>query len=146
MSFPKLVWLLWLQGWDTAPWLVQQVRASWALHNPDWEVRCVSGADWTSHLPAPPPFAWNDTRVTLQARSDIVRVALLASHGGVWADASVLCMAPLSQWIADAAAPGSFFTYGENMGAGLSAWFIAAQAESYVLREWYNATNTFWSR
>lgn len=34
----RTVWLLWFQGWGSAPWLVQEVAKSWERHNPGWEV------------------------------------------------------------------------------------------------------------
>lgn len=44
----KTIWLLWMQGWDNAPWIIQQVRKSWELLNPKWNVELVS-SDNLSH-------------------------------------------------------------------------------------------------
>ena len=33
------------------------------------------------------------------AQSDVVRLNVLANHGGVWADATVACMQPLDLWL-----------------------------------------------
>ena len=38
----KTIWLLWLQGWDNAPWLVKEVAKSWQLNNPDWKIRLLT--------------------------------------------------------------------------------------------------------
>ena len=38
-EFPKIVWILWFQGWDQAPELVLKVRDSWKYHNPNWEIK-----------------------------------------------------------------------------------------------------------
>ena len=38
MIFEKNIFLLWLQGWDKAPWLQRQVLESWIINNPDWNV------------------------------------------------------------------------------------------------------------
>ena len=45
MGVPRIVWLLWLQGWASAPWLAQQVAASWRFYNPGWEVRLVDSVN-----------------------------------------------------------------------------------------------------
>jgi hypothetical protein len=46
-----------------------------------------------------------------QAKSDIIRLHLLAQHGGVWADATVLCLQPLDHWLYDMLAPARFWMY-----------------------------------
>ena len=38
----KTIWLLWLQGWDSAPWLIKQVAESWEINNPDWKIEYVT--------------------------------------------------------------------------------------------------------
>ena len=38
MELNKTIWILWLQGWDQAPWLQQQVAESWEINNPTWNV------------------------------------------------------------------------------------------------------------
>ena len=38
MIFEKNIFLLWLQGWDKAPWLQREVLESWIINNPDWNV------------------------------------------------------------------------------------------------------------
>ena len=37
----KNIFLLWLQGWDKAPWLQKKVLNSWAINNPDWNIELV---------------------------------------------------------------------------------------------------------
>ncbi len=143
MSVPRVVWLLWLQGWASAPWLAQQVVASWRFYNPGWEVRLVDSANISlavdiSYLGA--------QHIAAPAKSDVARVSLLAQHGGVWADASMLCLAPLDGWIDEAAAPGGMFMYHSGVSEAPCSWFIAARADSYVMRAWRNATDAFWAR
>ena len=36
----------------------------------------------------------------------MIRLELLAEHGGVWADATMLCLRPLDSWIAHALPEG----------------------------------------
>ena len=42
----KVVWLFWAQGWDNAPWIVKQVRESWEINNPTWDIKCLNN-DYT---------------------------------------------------------------------------------------------------
>ena len=34
----KNIFLLWLQGWDKAPWLQKKVLESWMINNPSWNI------------------------------------------------------------------------------------------------------------
>ena len=125
-GMPKVVWMYWEQGWDSAPAVVRECRRSWEHHNPDWEIRCLDGAtaseyfDLESWVPgaAGPRWVWSLRRtacntygrlrhrrlrlrmvgtrtLSVQGRSNILRIHLLARYGGVWADATLWCHRPL---------------------------------------------------
>jgi len=34
----KTIWMLWFQGWESAPWLIQNARKSWEIHNTNWNI------------------------------------------------------------------------------------------------------------
>lgn len=48
---------------------------------------------------------------TPAARSDILRLTLMAMHGGVWADATYFNFIPLDQWVYEAVGPIGFWSY-----------------------------------
>ncbi len=83
------------------PLLVKLCTHTWTHHHPDWQVTIVTDDTIHKYLP--------DTDVTfirergqfanyIQFRSDLVRLHLLALHGGVWADASIL-MTDTLEWM-----------------------------------------------
>ena len=37
----KNIFLLWLQGWDKAPWLQKKVLESWILNNEGWNIELL---------------------------------------------------------------------------------------------------------
>jgi hypothetical protein len=135
----KTVWLLWFQGWDRAPWLVQKVRQSWELLNPGWDIRLLSDANLDEYMP-PHVMAIlrrNDETMCAAARSDLVRLNLLANQGGVWADATMLCMVPLDEWVHDHVHPAGFWMYhGRDKGAGPASWFMVSKRGSYIACTW----------
>ena len=140
--YPKLVWILWLQGWSNAPYIVRRVHDSYLFHYPDWHVTVLDRTTISLYLDL--PFQWNSSEITAPALSDIVRLGLLQRYGGVWADASLLCMAPLSQWIEEATANSGVFMYHDGLGGNVHSWFVAAVVGSYVLQRWHNASCNFW--
>jgi len=144
----KTIWLLWLQGWDSAPWLALQCKTSWEIQNPGWTVTTLSKDNLNQYL-SDTEFLHKDT-ITPQAKSDIIRLNLLNTHGGVWADATALCMQPLDSWVQDDIKPSSFWMY-HGTGAGMdkengpASWFIISVKNSYIIQKWTEACNSYWN-
>jgi hypothetical protein len=135
----KTIWLLWLQGWDKAPWYIHKVKDSWVKHNPGWNVELVSADTVNIKIPGGASPA---------AASDIIRLNLLARHGGVWADATMLCMRPLDTWVHDAIRPTGFWMYhGEVDGPDSPAsWFIISKKNNYLITKWRDECNLYWKK
>lgn len=140
----KVVWLLWMQGWSSAPFIVDKVRQSWEFHNPGYQFVLLDSDSVRTHLPQA-EYMWDD-RIQVAARSDIVRVSLLAKYGGVWADASMLCMQPLDTWLPASLSVSPVFMYHSGQTSMPCSWFIASTNSSYVMRAWRDATDEYWKR
>lgn len=89
----KVIWILWESA--STPFLVDAVQKSWQYHNPTWEVTVLTHND----LPRLMDTTKLKPKMTIQAQSDVIRLNLLNNHGGVWADATMLCMKPLDDWV-----------------------------------------------
>lgn len=138
----KTIWILWLQGWDKAPWLVQKVRESWEKLNPEWNVELVDEKNLSTYVDIP----YIDKVKSPAAKSDVIRLNLLEKHGGVWADATLLCMHPLDTWVYEALEPTGFWMYhGRDRGEGPASWFIVSVANSILIRKWKKACDEYWS-
>ena len=145
----KTIWLLWLQGWDRAPWLVRQVAASWEINNPDWTIRYLSSSNLAEYVGDTDYIIDKRKNISPQALSDIVRLSLLDRHGGVWADATLLCMQPLTPWIEDAVRPAGLWMYHGHGGGmdgrfGPASWFIASEQGSLIVSRWKRACDEYW--
>ncbi|HZS31244.1 MAG TPA: capsular polysaccharide synthesis protein [Gaiellaceae bacterium] len=119
--------MAWLQGLDQAPLLVRRCVESWRRHNPGWDVRVLSEADMSRHT----SFDHTVGPVAGQAvshRTDLLRTDLLATHGGVWADATCYCTRPLDDWLPAAVDPSGFFAFARpGFDRPISSWFLAAR-------------------
>lgn len=136
---PKVVWIVWLQGWEKAPDLVKACRRSWEYHNSDWQVRALARVD-LHHL--------IDTRQlpmqSLAAYSDCVRVELLYRYGGVWADATTFCTRPLDSWL-PRELPGGFFAFVKPTPTRpISSWFLASQPGGAIISELHASVREYW--
>lgn len=138
----KTVWLLWLQGWDQAPWVVQKVRESWEKLNPGWNVELVDEKNLSKYVDIP----YINKIASPAAKSDVIRLSLLEKHGGVWADSTLLCMHPLDNWIYDALEPVGFWMYhGRDEGKGPASWFIISLANNPIISKWKKACDEYWA-
>jgi hypothetical protein len=88
---------IWLQG--------NNVRESWELHNPDWNIEIVTNDD--------------------------TNISVLATHGGVWVDSDIPCTRPLEDWLYDVLQPCGFWMYRD----GPRICFIASIQESILLQK-----------
>jgi hypothetical protein len=144
---PRTIWILWLQGWDAAPYIVRLVLESWRRHCPGWRIVTLDERSLLEHAPLPPStrgWRW-------QHRADLARVQLLASFGGVWVDATLLALRPLDAWLWSALAPTGGFMY-HGPGAARSqarsrkapsryatVWFMAASNTTYIFHAWHRS-------
>jgi hypothetical protein len=141
---PRTIWCLWFQGWEDAPDLVKACAASWRRHNPDWNLRLLSGATLAAHLDPLPRLASAASNVPVEARSDVLRIELLHRFGGIWVDSTVYCLRPLDGWISHAMQSG-FFAFNRPMpDVMLSSWFLAAERGSYIVERWRRMVQGYW--
>ena len=133
---PKIIWILWLQGWNSnTPWLQNKVKESWEKHNPDWEIRCIDEKNCPVKIDGDTP----------QAQSDVIRLRLLDEFGGVWADSTMLCMEPLEKWVNSSVEPAGMWMYhGRDECEGPASWFIISKPNNYILSKWRNSSDEYW--
>lgn len=141
---PKRIWFLWFKGIGNAPEVVRRCRESWLARNPGWEVVTLDEAS----LPAFTSLDYTTGHLAAQSanhRSNLVRLELLARHGGVWADATCLCMRPLDEWLPPNLGSG-FFAFRRPRGDRLLAtWFLAAQPGNLLVERMLERMTDYWA-
>ncbi|MGK7297314.1 MAG: capsular polysaccharide synthesis protein [Candidatus Wenzhouxiangella sp. M2_3B_020] len=132
-GFPNpTVWMLWLQGFAEAPPLVRMCMESWRVLNPGWNVVFLDASSVREHV------AWPELPRSLSRShiADLLRLRLLYEYGGVWADATTLCLKPLDRWLHRATASG-FFAFAQPQPVrSLANWFLASKSESPLVQAW----------
>ena len=76
---PNIIWTLWHNGFENAPSLQQECLKSWRLSNPNYTINALTLAKaegLISRRELIRDDAWNS--MTIQTRSDVIRVLLLA--------------------------------------------------------------------
>lgn len=145
----KNIFLLWLQGWDNARYLQKQVAESWEINNHGWKIHYIDINNINNYVDDIEYLFDKNKQITYQAASDIIRLSLLKKYGGVWADASVLCMQSLDKWVFEAVEPGGIWMYHGHGGEmikefGYASWFIISKKEDYIISKWKEACDYYW--
>lgn len=141
-DLPKTIFMLWDAGRDNAPPLCEMCIRSWEALNPEWTVKVLNAAEADTLVPR----AELPQSLGMAGYSDLVRTAALRKHGGVWADATLLCMKPVEQWLPWLMAQSDFFLFSRPGPDRLvSSWFIASQPGSAVLGRLLEEAKLYWS-
>lgn len=141
-SVPRVIYTLWLQGFEAAPALVQLNMDRWAALNPGYRLQILDRNAVNELLPR---FPFGIDRLTPQALSDVVRARLLSIHGGIWVDASVFPMLPLDEWLPSVMTSSGFFAF-EKPGPDrpISSWFLASSENNPIPAKWWTEVNRYW--
>lgn len=134
-GIPKLIWMYWAQD---APFTKMEHRLchhSWVANNPGWTVRVVHKTTLATYLD-PGAVAGIAKVRSLPSQSDLVRLHLLAKHGGVYADADVFAVMPLEKWLSTAVGAGFFAFALQGRDRGLASWFLAAAPGNLLVARW----------
>lgn len=143
VSIPRTIWFLWFQGLENAPYVVRKCHESWVTRNPAWRVVSLDEASL-------PEFAsvdysgGNIGRLSRQHRADLLRLDLLAHHGGVWVDATCFCVQPLDDWLAPNTGSGFFAFHQPGPDRIMSNWFLAAEPGGLLVSRLFEMMLAYW--
>jgi hypothetical protein len=148
--FVKNIYLLWLQGWNNAPLLQKKVLQSWINYNPDYNIIKIDYNNLKKFDLNIDYIYDKNKKITPQALSDIIRVSLLKKYGGIWADATFLCLKPINSLINNYLLDNNIFMYYRpNGGAELSHClysFIVADSNSKIINNLKESVDIYWNK
>lgn len=95
--------------------------------NPRWNFQFLRREDLLEHFDLDELTGGTVNGMSPQNLSNLVRINLLQKYGGVWADATCLCMVPLDDWVHEYARSGFFAFSKPGPDRLISNWFLAAK-------------------
>lgn len=132
---PRRVWIYWHQGISEAPFVVKKCIESWIKENPTWEVTLLDKDNLGEYIDLE-FYEKKSGDLNLTKQSNLIRLQLLSEYGGVWADATTLCMRPLDGWIEDCTQSGFFAFHKPGRDRLLATWFLASEKKSPIVIKW----------
>lgn len=136
---PKIIWTY----WDTPelPDFVRRCVEKWRRLHPSWDIRILTPETVGRYIDEDIfKYKFADTK---PRTSDFVRLHVLAKHGGVWADASIVPMEPFD-WVLDANRTGGyeFISYYRKAATTkpqwpvIESWFFACVPGCQFVQDW----------
>lgn len=137
---PKIIWTYW-DNPEKIPKTVKMCIEGWKKYNPDYKVILLTKQNYQNYIDIPleisqhPNFNDNVTRF-----ADLLRIYVLAEHGGVWIDSSILLKSSLDSWLFSRPAEFSGFYIASFTKKGLPPvienWFFACNKGSRFVELW----------
>jgi hypothetical protein len=133
------IWTYWEDGEVAAPPIAQLCFRSWRALNSEYDFIVVDRNSIDQYTDGLKEIDLFRPDITVQKRSNLLRLALLDRHGGVWVDASVMCNAPLRDWLHEYQTAGFFAFRHEKKSRDISTWFMASEANNPLTHAYFSA-------
>lgn len=140
----KIIWTYWNQGLKSAPPVVKPCIEQWRKLNPDWELRFVDANnihDYIEPLEIPKE---KYNKISKAVASDLYKLKLIITHGGVFVDATTFPIIPLNEWLPNVVTEGFFFFHKPGRNRLISIWFVAGEKNNVVLKMHYDNLIKYW--
>jgi hypothetical protein len=141
----KTIYILWFQGFDNAPELIQKCIHSWKFYNPDWNIILIDDTNLHHYIHLD-TYIHNihDKHIEKCHLADIIRTILLKIYGGLWVDATTFCNKPLNDWLPHFISQGFFAFERPGPDKLLSNWFLYSDPHNFIISEWCTSTVNYY--
>lgn len=141
----KTIYILWYQGFNNTPDLVNKCVNSWKYYNPDWTIILLDESNYTKYANINKYFDITKKNISLTHLSDIIRLLILKKYGGVWADATTFCNKSLDEWLPNYISEG-FFAFDKPWPKLiLNTWWLYGEKNSYIIKKWCELTIKYYN-
>ncbi len=142
------VWICWLQGVENAPELVKNCITSIQYYIKDRDFIFINKDNFSNYCEIPGYIVdkWKKGVISNTHFSDILRLALLIQHGGLWLDSTVYMSGELPDYITD----GDFFAYRDGFFncdlINIGNWLIYSKPNNILLNETLSLIYSYWKK
>ena len=128
--------MYWHAGKGHLPVECKMCHDTYRKHNPRWTITVVSEKTLPRYMD--PGLARKITQSTMRKslQADLIRIYLLARHGGVWADLTTICTRPLDDWI-QRHTQAQFLVFTYDNPCSISSWWLACPKASRIAQMVY---------
>ena len=141
---PKL-FIYWDAGFDRAPAVVRACYREMLTKHERNQVVVLDADTWRYYVTIPRHVVdkvLNQNKNQIHF-SDVLRTALLARYGGIWADATCMVTKNIVSMFGDISKSG-FFSYNYDV-ARISSWFLCSSGDNYIAKMMFEALCEYWN-
>jgi hypothetical protein len=138
---PDRIWVYWGQGMDRAPTVVRRCHDELLARHAPEQVIVLDESTVGDHSELP-GYVLDRTRDDRTKYSDMLRLDLLARHGGVWLDATCLPRRDLAGLLPELV-PSGFFAL-RYRRARMASWLLAAAPGDHTVATLRAAQIVYW--
>lgn len=146
LNLPRIIWIYWHQGSENAPPLIQKCIHSWQHFHGNYSIRVLDNNSVKEYLQLETLIPKvRRMKMSIAAMSDVIRIHLLNNYGGIWVDATLMCLKPIDDWIGPFLSSSGFFAF-DRPGSDrlVSSWFLTSQAQTHISQQWSQAVIKYW--
>ncbi len=96
-SSDRIIWQYWAQGYDSVPDVVRKCLDSVDRYASDYTVVRLTDANVADYLEVPAFIQEKREKMTTAHYSDLLRLMLLKTYGGIWMDATIMLTGPVPE-------------------------------------------------
>ena len=143
LCIPKKIWAFW--DGDELPPVVQLCIQSWKVKNPSYSVIILSKKTLKEYLPEVDFAKMKHINSSVTKFSDMVRLCILEKYGGIWCDASIICIEPFDSWLVRLDNTFDFIgfyidsftlSHFKHFSPVIENWFFACPPNSLFIKDW----------
>ena len=137
---PKKIWTYW-DNPIKIPKTVELCIASWKKFHPEYEIVLLTKKNYKGYVTIPEELRTHHNFNDMPQRfADLVRIWVLAEHGGIWIDSTILLKGSVEDWLfpRNAEYSGFYidsFTKKKNFPV-IENWFFACNKGSPFIKKW----------
>lgn len=133
----KRIFILWLQGFDSAPCIVKKCIESWKLYNPSWKITLLHDKNLHKYIDI---SVFDKGKFPLHKIVDVIRVMILKKYGGLWCNATLFCNKCLDDWLYEYIEQDFFMCRRINEHHFISPIFMYSTKDNEIINTLYNKT------
>lgn len=149
VDFRNVVWIFWYQGMSNAPEIVKKCYNSVLSNFKDKEVILITKDNFLDYIDIPNFIIdrVDNKQMSITHFSDILRLALLITYGGLWLDATVFCTDNQDyNYISSL----DFFVYRDgwfdNQTIKIANWLIWSKPDNPILKDTLILLYNYWKK
>lgn len=141
ISIPKIIWSYW-HDLTHVPRVVTKCIDTWIYHNTDYIINILDDSIFEELTGINIDNAFSITNnKTYQKKSDFIRLNIIYLYGGIWMDASMICLVKLD-WLHNRNCEFiGYISPHTEQDPVIDSWFLAAIPKSQFIHDWLREFN-----